>query len=210
MTPKTDLEARLRDLEISAAPSAMQWLRALVESTACDRPAFLNAYASTGRRFAEHADAARICLLVHAMDRFNADDHVTLVRDVFRTGDNRERIALLQSLSLLPAPERFVETAVEACRTHVQDVFEAIACDNPYPATHFADLNFAQMIMKALFTGAPLARVHEWQTRVTVDMQRMARDFAAERTAAGRPVPDDVTLILHATPASPSDAGESR
>jgi hypothetical protein len=210
MTPKTDLEARLRDLEVSAAPSAMQWLRALLSSNALDRQGFLNAYAVTGRRFADHANAARICLLIHATDRLNADEHAALVRDVFRTGDNRERIALLQSLPLLSAPERFIETAVEACRTHVQDVFEAIACDNPYPVVHFADLNFAQMIMKALFTGAPLSRVQGWQTRVTADLQRMAHDFAAERTAAGRPVPDDVALILGATPVSPRDAGDSR
>lgn len=210
MTSKTDLEARLRDLEVSAAPTAMQWLRVLLSSTAFDRQGFLNAYASAGRRFAEHADAARICLLLHAIDRLDAEDHAALVRDVFRTGDNRERIALLQGLPLLPEPERFVEIAVEACRTHVQDVFEAIACDNPYPAEHFADLNFGQMIMKALFTGAPLSRIHQWQTRVTLDMQRMARDFAAERNAAGRPVPGDVALVLRATPVSPRDAGGSR
>lgn len=209
MPPKSTFEARWSELQLVADPDAIQWLRALVTGDHFTSSSFFATYAKIGRRFSEHANDARICLLIHATDRFAADTHAALVRDVFRTGDNRERIALLESLSLLPAPERFVDTAVEACRTHVQDVFEAIACNNPYPAAHFADLNFGQMIMKALFTGAPLSRIQHWQKRTTLDLQRMARDFAAERSAAGRQVPDDVALILHATPVSPRDAGGS-
>jgi hypothetical protein len=49
--------------------------------------------------------------------------------------------------------------------------------------------------MKALFTGAPLRRIHALPSRLNAELRRMARDFAAERRAAGRPVPEDIHLI---------------
>lgn len=202
MSAASPIESALRTLETHAPEPAFSWLQAALQrdpTKPFQTAPFLIAYAGAGRRFGSLADQARACLLMHAVTRLPHEQHVTLVRDVFRQGDNRERIALLQCLSHLPEPERFLETAIEACRTHVQDVFEAIACDNPYAAAHFPDLNFQQLVMKALFTQAPLTRVLGWRERVTSELQRMARDFADERSAAGRDVPTDVTLILDAS-----------
>lgn len=196
MAAETTTATLLHALERDAPATTVQWLRAILESNTFTTPAFLNAYAGAGRRFGEKAPQARACLLLHACERLAPDQHAALVRDVFRTGDNAERVVLLKWLSSLPAPERFLDTAIEACRSHVQDVFEAIACDNPYPAAHFPDLNFHQLVMKALFTSAPLPRVIGYRTRITAELQRMVKDYAAERTAAGRTVPDDVALIL--------------
>ncbi|HET6521402.1 MAG TPA: EboA domain-containing protein, partial [Geminicoccaceae bacterium] len=80
--------------------------------------------------------------------------------------------------------------------TNVLDVFEAIACDNPYPATHFPEANFNQMVVKALFVGTLLARVRGLADRDTPELRRMVGDFASERRAAGRPVPEDAGLVL--------------
>jgi hypothetical protein len=88
-----------------------------------------------------------------------------------------------------------VELAAEACRSHVQDVLEALFCENPFVEDYLPELAFNQLIMKAMFVGIPLARVHGWQSRVNAELIRMARDFKAERQAAGRPVPDEVALI---------------
>jgi hypothetical protein len=57
------------------------------------------------------------------------------------------------------------------------------------------ELAFNQLIMKAMFTGIPLARVHGWQSRINAELIRMSRDFKAERQAAGRPVPVEIALI---------------
>jgi hypothetical protein len=114
---------------------------------------------------------------------------------LYTRGDNAEREALLRTLSLLPEPDRFLSTAVEACRTNVQTVFEAIACENPYPVRHFPELNFNQMVIKAIFIGVPLRRIVGLPTRMTPALARMAQDYVQERTAAGRPVPDDIQLI---------------
>jgi hypothetical protein len=87
-------------------------------------------------------------------------------------------------------PEGFGELAVEACRTSTLSVFEAIACENPFAATHFAEPSFNQMVLKAVFNGvgaSPHRRPRE--ARHSPDLVRMAEDYAAERRAAGRSLP---------------------
>ncbi len=125
------------------------------------------------------------------------DATTVAIEQCYFRGDNRERQAVLTALPLLTEPSRFLPLAVEACRTSVDDVFRAIACDNPFPARHFPPENFNQMILKALFTSAPLSRIVGLRDRVTPELLRMARDYAAERRAAGRIVPEDIG-VLHA------------
>jgi hypothetical protein len=119
-----------------------------------------------------------------------------LIEDCYSQGDNRERQAVLRALPLLPMPERYVAIAVEACRSSIQPLFEAIACENPYPATHFPELNFNQMVLKALFIGVAVERIIGLDARVTPELVRMAEDYASERKAAGRSVPSDIWRLV--------------
>jgi hypothetical protein len=138
---------------------------------------------------ATEAALARIALLV------SADVDPATAAALYRTGDNDERAAILRALPLLPEPARFVPLAVDACRTHVLSIFEAIACENPFPASYFPPLHFDQMALKAVFLGVALARVVGLAGRRTPELARMAEDYAAERRAAGRAVPADLTLL---------------
>jgi hypothetical protein len=138
---------------------------------------------------------ARAGLLVVVMNGIERDARVKLAHGVFKTGDNDERGALLKALAILPEPEAFVELAVEACRTHVQSVFEAIACENPYPMRYFPDHNFNQMVLKSFFTGVAVKRIEGLAARRTPELVRMAEAYASERRAAGRSVPDDLRLV---------------
>jgi len=142
--------------------------------------------------------AARTLLLLAATRNRSPEACVDLIAGLFRHGDNNERAALLSALALLPFPEAYVEIAVEACRTNVVDVFEAIACDNPYPSSHFSDASFNQMVLKALFLGVAVDRIVGWRTRVNAELARMVADYAEERRSAGRRVPDDVERIRRA------------
>ena len=85
---------------------------------------------------------------------------------------------------------------MNACRSSVQSVFDAICCENPYPALHFPDLAFNQMVLKALFTGVALERIHRLSERKNAELARMAAGYASERTAAGRSVPGDIGRVL--------------
>lgn len=123
----------------------------------------------------------------------------------YEQGDAREQRSWLRAVASLPEPERYVGLAIDACRTNILPLFEAIACENPYPARHFPDRNFNQMVLKAMFNGVALARIHGLPARANRDLARMATDYAAERRAAGRSIPPDLALATAgATAAGPS------
>ena len=141
-------------------------------------------------------ELGRAFLLLHAIEFVAPEDRAEFVDNLYVRGDLAERQALLRTLPLLPEPDSFLSTAVEACRSNVQPVFEAIACENSYPSRHFPELNFNQIVMKAIFIGIPLQRIEGLPARLAPVLVRMAGDYVQERTAAGRPVPDDVYLIM--------------
>jgi len=198
------------------APDAAAWLVSQLAG-AGDVTRFAPAFAAAGRRLGRAAirdtDAAAICaaglrwpvtgadacgraaLVLAAIAAMPADHHVGFVRDLYRRGEAGERQAVLRVLAALPAPARFVELAIDACRSNVEPVFAAIACDNDYPARHFPAPAFDQMVLKALFTGAPLARVAGLAARTTAELVRMVDAYVSERRAAGRPIPADVELV---------------
>ncbi len=134
----------------------------------------------------------RVALLVAASSRADAE---RLLADAYRGGDTDERRAVLRGLALCARPERFVALAADACRTSVLPIFEAIACENPYPARHLPALHFNQMVLKALFLDVPLARVIGLESRRSAELTRMAQDYARERRAAARPVAADLARL---------------
>jgi hypothetical protein len=57
------------------------------------------------------------------------------------------------------------------------------------------DAAFRQLVLKAIFLGVAIDRILGWRTRNDDELRRMVGDYAAERRAAGRPVPDDIASI---------------
>ncbi|KAA0589145.1 hypothetical protein J2848_005104 [Azospirillum lipoferum] len=184
-------------------PEAAVWLTTAVAAPPLPgTPEFMRLFAIAGRKLGGTAPRgwppsriARAALLATSVRAAGAEAPARLVT-AFRRSDNAERAAILQSLMLLPDPARFADLAADACRSSVQPVFEAIACDNRFPATHFAEPVFNQMVLKAVFTGAPLARVAGLAERASAGLRRMAADFRDERRASGRPVPADLDFLL--------------
>jgi len=152
--------------------------------------------ASAARPHFTLTDWTRLLLVLRALEHLPPAAGPAFVLRTYESGEIGEQESVLRTLSLLPEPARFTETGVAACRTNAKRVFEAIACDNPFPAAHFPELNFNQLVMKAVFIEAPVARVEGLAARRNPELLRMARDYASERRAAARPVPPDITLIL--------------
>jgi len=140
-------------------------------------------------------DVARAAVVVRVFERADLEVAVTAYGQWLRRGEQGEQESLLRMLPLLPDPQRLVSHAVEACRTNSEVVFRAIACGNPFPAAHFPDDNFNQLVLKAVFMNVPVGEIDGLSGRVTAELLRMADDFAAERTAAARPVPTDIGLL---------------
>lgn len=147
--------------------------------------------------FRSHAlhELGRMALLLYAIELLDPERHTVFIEDLFVRGDLAERQALLRTFSFLPRPDRFLSIAVEACRSNVQTVFEAIACENSYPLRYFPELNFNQMVMKAVFVGVPILRIIGLSTRITPVLLEMVQDYVQEQTTAGRPVSEDIYLI---------------
>ncbi|MEV5432046.1 EboA domain-containing protein [Streptomyces sp. NPDC052701] len=150
--------------------------------------------AEAGRRCGPaRADAARV-LILHAA-RADAD---ALAR-VYHQGTADERRAVLRALPLLvPGPEALplVEDALRANDTRL-----LAAALGPYAARHLAPHPWRHAVLKCLFTGVPVDNVADLARRARGDgeLARMLGDYAAERTAAGRAVPDDLYRVLALT-----------
>jgi hypothetical protein len=142
-------------------------------------------------------DASRALLLIAASEQLSRDEFCARARRCYELGDSREQQSWLRGLAVLPYGESFEDLAVDSCRTNILHLFEAIATNNPYPARHFPELNFNQMVMKCLFNGVPLAKVVALDARLNPELQRMAESYASERTAAGRTVPADIARTTY-------------
>ncbi|PRH75663.1 sugar phosphate isomerase [Streptomyces solincola] len=151
-------------------------------------------FASAGRHCGgEHADAVRVLLLRTARPGPDA-----LTR-LYRFGDAAERRAVLLALTfLLSGPEALplVEDALRANDTRL-----VAAAVGPYGATHLDPHAWRHAVLKCLFTGVSLDAVAGLASRARGDTElaRMLGDLAAERTAAGRPVPGDLHRVLALT-----------
>ncbi|MFF4134230.1 EboA domain-containing protein [Streptomyces mirabilis] len=201
-------------LNTSLAPPARAWLDQALDEAA-DHPGTHGPIsvwelriAEAGRRCGpEHADAARV-LLLHAA-RADPD---ALAR-VYRQGTAAERRAVLHALPhLVPGPDA-LPLVEDALRTN--DTRLVAAALGPYAARHLDAHTWRHAVLKCLFTGVPVDVVADLARRAHADAElaRMLGDYARERTAADRPVPEDLHRVLAlaeptATPAGP--CGTSR
>ncbi|MDF9278609.1 EboA domain-containing protein, partial [Arthrobacter sp. EH-1B-1] len=118
-------------------------------------------------------------------------------------GDSAERRGVLRGLAALAArspklPDVVViaglRLTTEALRTNESGLVAAAV--GPFAAAYLDQHSWRHAVLKLVFMGVSLRAVTDLQERADDELARMAGDFAAERTAAGRPVPDDVTLLL--------------
>lgn len=145
-------------------------------------------------------DVAGRVLLLLAFAEANPADLEQTVWDAYREGDASEKIAIMRALSLLPEGERFLSLALDAGRTNDTHVFAALACDNPFPARHYPELEFNKLVMKAAFVRVPVERVLGLERRANPELARMVLDYVAEQEAAGRSFPAPIWRAVSAPP----------
>ncbi|MFJ8952863.1 MULTISPECIES: EboA domain-containing protein [unclassified Streptomyces] len=161
-------------------------------------------FAEAGRRTGdERADAVRL-LLLHAVRA----DTATLTA-LYAQGTAAERRAVLLALPhLVEGPDALplIEDALRANDTRL-----VAAAVGPYAAAHLPDHAWRHAVLKCLFTGVPVDAVAHLADRARGDgeLARMLGDFADERTAAGRPVPDDLHRVLALTAPEPLTNGRA-
>ncbi|MDF4204635.1 EboA domain-containing protein [Maribacter sp. SA7] len=143
------------------------------------------------RYFSEHSasilQVARIYLLSEVLGQ-DLEFYTSKVANIIQVADTGELETFLKYLILLPNPEAYKETAVEALRTNIAAIFDAITLNNPYPTKYFNDQQWNQMFLKAAFMERDLSQIESVDERANADLARIISDYAHERWAAGRKI----------------------
>ncbi|MET8243622.1 EboA domain-containing protein [Streptomyces sp. NPDC005202] len=150
--------------------------------------------AEAGRRCGPaDTDAARV-LILHA-----ARADVDALTRVYRQGTADERRAVLHALPHIVSGPDALPLVEDALRTN--DTRLLAAAVGPYAARHLPPHPWRHAVLKCLFTGVSVDSVADLRRRARGDAElaRMLGDYAAERTAAGRPVPEDLHRVLALT-----------
>ncbi|WSC72843.1 EboA domain-containing protein [Streptomyces sp. NBC_00121] len=155
-------------------------------------------FAAAGRHCGlEYADSVRALLLLEARAGLPA------VTRLYEQGTAAERRAVLLTLHRLDLGPTALPLVEDALRTN--DTRLVAAAVGPYAAAHLDAHQWRHAILKCLFTGVPVDAVDGLARRARGDAElaRMLGDFAAERTAAGRTVPLDLSHVLALTAPAP-------
>lgn len=142
-------------------------------------------------REAKEMEVGRIALLTAAIES-DSVFFVPKVQQLLQIADNKELVTILKYLIMLPQSEKFKSAAVEALRTNVADVFDAIALANPYPSRYFNEQQWNQMYLKAAFMQRDLGHIVGIEQRANKALARIISDYAHERWAASREIDPEI------------------
>jgi len=211
-------DATVHDDEPGGSPGE-QWLAAALADVGRDPDSVTRAFALAGRKVGRaprrpeadpagvlHGtvdDAARAALVVALADGLGAGAAFgARLAELYQLGDTAEPRGVLRGLDALAErggpvePEAVAvgtELAADALRTNDQSLVAAAV--GPFAAAHLDQHAWRHAVLKLVFMGVSLDAVAGLDERADDELARMARDFAAERRAAGRAVPADVARL---------------
>ncbi|GAA4548779.1 EboA domain-containing protein [Amycolatopsis samaneae] len=191
---------RLREaIRHALTPAAAEWLAAAVAEVTTVARTIHTVFPRVGRRCGRDPlgaydpqwtidDGARVLLLA-------ASPAVTEELSVlYRHGDVAEKRAILRGLPYLKIGGAGLPLITDALRGN--DPRLVVAALGEYGASWLDDLSYRQGVLKCVFMGIPLREVSGLTHRADEELMRMMRSFAAERAAAGRPVPADLLTFV--------------
>ncbi|WP_419705791.1 EboA domain-containing protein [Promicromonospora sp. NFX87] len=151
-------------------------------------------------------DAARAALVVALADAVGTGpDCADRLASLYRQGDAAERRGVLRGLDALTQRGSLgdgdaaalvaagLDLAADALRTN--DPSLVAAAVGPFGARYLDQHTWRHAVLKLVFQGVSLDAVSDLDARADAELDRMARDFAAERRAAGREVPTDLDRL---------------
>ncbi len=189
-TERLDLileKSSARELYLTYSLCATKFSSAVLEDIDLNDPALKNYLIE---KKASLLTIARIYLLGKVVAT-NTDVFKEKVQNLIQIADTGELETFLKFLILLPNPEDYLFAGVEALRTNIAIVFDAIALKNPYPAAYFNDQQWNQMYLKAAFMQRDLGDIEAVDQRANKELTRIISDYAHERWAASRTIDPD-------------------
>lgn len=141
-------------------------------------------------------EVARIYLLDGYLNLCRYSQIAEQVNAVFKCGDESEQIAIIKGLSLIDAKGDLTTLAISTGRTNSLNLFAAIALNNPYPAEHYTERAFHQLVLKTLFMDLDIAQVIGLEQHKSPKLSQLAMDLVNERLAANRQPPGGIELVI--------------
>jgi len=141
------------------------------------------------------ATASRVVLILTGIAK-NDISCDALLKSLYQYGDENEREAITCGLSLFSGGESLVTIALETGRANSLLLLSSLMVNNPFPAAHYSEQQFNQLVLKALFTGINIEQVSGLSRRINEELARMCEDYVQERMDADRSVPADIWLAI--------------
>lgn len=144
----------------------------------------------------DSSDIIRLFLLLSLFEQRPDLHNKATIKQYYQAGDSSEKSALLKGLTLLDKQGEAVNLAVNAARCNSVDEFSALALFNDYPSEHFAELNFNQLVLKALFMGLDISQINKLPRRLNEKLSNMCFSYAIEQALADRIPPASLWLAV--------------
>lgn len=145
----------------------------------------------------DNSEIIRIFLLLTLFEQHKGLNKRTSLKQYYQAGDSAEKMAFLKGLSVLDEDGEAINIAVNAARCNSLDEFSALTLNNAYPAKHFAELNFNQLVLKALFNGLEIDNVIKLANRANTNLANMCFSYAIEQALAQRIPPASLWLVIN-------------
>ncbi len=121
---------------------------------------------------------------------------VQSITTLISVADTREQVTIYKSIPYLANASHFASIVVNGIRTNIVDVFDAIALNNPYPASNFSQDEWNQMVLKAIFMERPIYQIKDVDQRKNKKLAHILFDYARERWAASRRVTPELWRMM--------------
>jgi len=140
-------------------------------------------------------EAARVILLQTYIDS-TQNSHYDAIWQAYRIGDEKEKAAYIKGLSILDPEGELLDIALHTGRTNNVYLFSSIALNNPYPAKHYDNRAFEQLVLKALFLDLNINHIRSLPQRLRENLSNVCMDLVHERLAADRNPPTSIWLAI--------------
>ena len=140
-------------------------------------------------------DLGRIMLMSAAL-YWHPEKTKQFFAEFFKLSDEREKQAIILSLSLVDAKGDYKPYVVDSCRTNNLMLFSSIALHNPYAGHFFNEQEFNQLVIKSLFLDLNIAHIIFLKQRSNAELSRICEDYVVERIHANREIPATIWLAL--------------
>ncbi|SFD97438.1 hypothetical protein SAMN04487819_10627 [Actinopolyspora alba] len=131
----------------------------------------------------------------------------TEISALYRYGDAAEKRGVLRGAGVLREEAELVDAGLPLVRDALRsnDTGLIAAGMAEFGARHLDAPAYRQGVLKCVFLGIPLRDVSGVPERADAELARMLTDYARERSAAGREIPNDVWLVVDPAQLHPAE-----